>query len=490
MSFLPNVRSNDLTDRDEAAFVDLISNADNFTPRLDSYISTEANIGIYMLPYTPAIVTDATKYRIYVFNTANELTAIVTYCIAFNFADVVNGGSGRGSFQVAKRFVDVNWFNYDYRVDVYLEDSVDPWYTGCISEFDPESQDPDQEDITIYCDGYQTVMNRAIVSEILSPGVQPNGVDNGDYYADAYLLHLITTYMDSSIFDAAYVCSMPVYLDQLNFTGEGLADCINDIVTQVSDNTGHIFEWWIRGQAGGKPKLVIQPQADPNTLDGALTYVTPRLQIPAQFQTEIKDETIYTYTVQNSVADVYNQIALYGGNDPITQQQMYSPYQDSTSISLYGVRQQRVTNDVLLSQASLDNYGTVYLLDNAYPQPKAQFYKFVPTDFARAGAYFSVINKGVDGTGEQYVQADGTSIAPTLPQVYDQYRAVEVDLVLEGTGDRIEQEVQLQAPRPYADGAAYNAIVQSKNQQSALANRQANAQVKSYFVREGGEWVS
>jgi hypothetical protein len=446
---------------------------------------------VFPIIYTPAVVTDAIKYRILVFDKSNKLATILTQVSQFDFIDAVNGGSAQGSFVIDKHFIDTNWFNYDYRVEFYFEDSFDPWYCGYISEFDPEQDDDDVEYITIYTAGYQTFLDRAVVSEILSPGVQPNGVDNGDYYADAYLVHLLTTYLDSAHFAAAFVGSIPIYLDALTFTGEGLGKCVDDVVKQVSSNTGQIYEWWVRGQWGGLPRLIIQVQSNPNNTAITDSFVLPSGKTPVQFITEIKDETMYGFKITNSAAAVYNLIALYGGNDPNTGEQVYNAYQDSTSIALYGARQQRVTNNVLLSQASLTNYATAYLLNNAYPQPQGQFNKWVPFDFARAGVFFQIIIKGLSSTGETFVQTDGSTMTNELPQINDQVRAIQIEVNMQGgTGDRIAMTVSTQAPRPFADNASYNAIVQSKNDQAALTSTNQRTNLKTYFVQDGFDWIS
>lgn len=476
----------------------------SFTTRATrSSVSISAQTGIVgkITVYSPKISSESTKYRIYVFDKSGSLIHVVTDALDFNFTDVVNGGSAAGSFTVKKRYADINGYNYDYRVQLYFEDSVDPWYDGYISEFDPTQQEGDSEFITIYTEGWQTYLGRTIVSEVLSPGLQPNGVNNGTYYADAYLTHLITRYMDATTFAPAIVSSIPVFLNALNFTGQELNKCIDDVVKQVTDSTGHVFEWWVRGVFNGKPTLVIQPQANPSSAGNY--YVTPTLQAPKQYIMEIEGETSYNHHIQNSASGIYNLIALYGGTDPVTGNVVWSPYKDSTSISLYGVRQKRVTNSVLLSQTSLNNYAAVYLLTNAYPQPKGTFAKFSASDFVRAGAWFNIITRGVMGNldgnpqtgltlGELLFQPpSGTTtnnLGYSLTATYSQVRCVQVDTAM--SGDRITQSVSVTAPRPYADHAAYNASLALKSATQADVNRNTTAQVKSYYLRSGLDWIS
>lgn len=342
---------------------------------------------------------DYSKYRIVIFDTVGNIVAIPQDVYEFSFEDIVNGGSGQGSFTVHKNYIDQGWVNYDYRVQIYLNGAVSPWYDGFVVEFDPAQQSgsTDAETITVQTQGWQTRMNYAIVTETLTPSIEAGTMD-----ADTYLIHLIGTYIDAEFFANSYVPSIPINLDGITFNGEGLASCIDDVIQQVGSQTGYLFEWWIRGQLGGQPGLVIQAQQLP-PISGPPTgssYYAPNLTTPTAYLYEFKDETIYQLSVQNTSINLYNMIALYGGT--VNNVQIYGAFFDATSIALFGVRQQQVTNSNLLNSASLSNYATAYLLLNGYPQPQGSFKKYYADDAARAGRWFQLLLRGLgansDGT--------------------------------------------------------------------------------------------
>jgi len=116
--------------------------------------------------------------------------------------------------------------------------------------------------------------------EIYTPGLQPDGVTfNQPIAADTYLAHLVGSsassylggpgglYLDTQTFGTTRIPSpIPVLLSAFTFDVQELNTCIDDIVQQITDNTGAIFEWWVRGVKGGKPAIVIQPQQNPTRL--------------------------------------------------------------------------------------------------------------------------------------------------------------------------------------------------------------------------------
>jgi len=367
----------------------------------------------------------------------------------------------------------------------------DPWYDGRVQEIDQNDTSgatQDYETVEVHCEGWHTHLDDAIVSEVLSPGVQPNGVNNGTMAADTYITHLIAAYMDSAAFAPAFVTSIPVNLDKLTFDGTGLGTCIDNIIKQIQDNTGQTYEWWVRGQLAnlGKPGLVIQPNANPAVV--TTNYYSPSKQIVTQYLTEFMHSTIYGYKIQTSARDLYNMIALYGGNDPLTGLQVYGAFKDSTSIALYGLRQKKVTNSTLLSTTTLSNYATVYLLLNGYPQPQGSFKKFRATDFARGGQWFQVYEPGLVSTDGQLWIVGANQRLGNKPPSLKQVRAVRVVTSIQGQ-DRIEQEVYTTAPRPYIDQAYYGAINESANTQAGKSSLTGQTRLDLFFLVGGGDYT-
>jgi len=435
------------------------------------------------------------KFQLLVFDTSGTLVVAIQDALSGSFEDIINGGSGQGSFVVPRSFVDVGWINYNYRVQFYLQDSIDPWYDGYVIEIDQTQADQssDRETVTIQTDGWQTFMSRSIVTETLSPGVQPNGTDNGIEYADEYLIHLLSTYLDSDHFRSSFISTIQFGLDKLTFDGSGLDDCVNQVVKQVLDETGNLYEWWCRGVRNGLPGIVIQPQQNPSKQPSG--YYTPTRVLTNQYFAEFKDATIYGYTIQNSAQNLYNLIALYGGQDPVTGQQLYGPFKDSTSISLYGLSEKSVTDSSLLSQQSLQNYATAYLLLNGYPQPQGQFTKWAATDYARAGQWFQIHEPGLNATaGIWYLGTNADNLVElsnTHPGNIKQVRAVRVVTIFgqSGQDDRVEQQVYTTAPRPFIDHAYYSAVAQSKGNAAITTLTKPTSQLVNYFLKSGMNYV-
>lgn len=491
---------------------------------------------------------DAKRYRLVIYDANGNIIQIPQDAVSWSFTDVVNGGSAEGTVKFPRRFVDQGWINYNYRVQLYLDDSIDPWYDGYVVDFDPEQQTAQTEGeyITVYTEGWQTWLGNAIVDEVLTPSVGA-----GTMNADTYVNHLISTYMDHNTFTSAYTVAMPIALDQLTFDGEPLNTCIDDIINQVQDNTGRTFEWWVRGVLNGKPGLVIQNNQNPNNVTSP-SYYTPAHTKATNFMLEFKDSTIYEYKIQNSSKDLYNMIALFGGQ--LQNVQVWGAFKDSTSISLYGLRQKKVTNSNLLSPQSLTNYATAYLLLNGYPQPQGSFKKWVASDFARAGQWYEIAEPGLHENTYAYIvqgfqstttsalsagatsiplasttglsvgqplavgsnppiaviaisgvtvtlargltnavvsgaQANSPSISSTHSPNLRQCRSIKVITSIQEGMDRIEQEVYTTAPRPFIDHAYYSAINTTTARAAAQAQTQAQTNLINTFIQQGGDYV-
>lgn len=428
-------------------------------------------------------------YRIVVYDNAGKIVIVPQDVMSFSFEDIVNGGSGQGTMFVKRSFVDQGWMNYDYRVQLYLNDSIYPWYDGRIVEMDPQQfSSNDEEGITLQLEGWSTQMANAIVSEVLTPSAVSyeamyNGLltqFGGTMNADVYLTHLLGTYLDSSIFGSSYIAAMPISLDGFTFDGQALDSCIDAIVKQVLSDTGQIYEWWVRGSAaGGPPRIVIQPQQIPSTAP-AMSYYAPGALKNTDFMLEFKNSTIYDYEIQNNSRNLTNMIALYGGL--VQNVQIYGSYKDSVSISLYGVRQKKVTNSLLLTKASLDGYGAAYVLQNGYPQPQGSFKKYYADDRARAGQWFQIMEGGVADPTTKYIDYLTGDIDPMTTQNVREVRCIRVLTTMQEGTNRIEQQVFTTAPRPFIDQAFYGTINYIAGRTAAMQGFAGPTQLYYYFM--------
>jgi len=414
-------------------------------------------------------------YRIFIYDTNGKLVSIPVDILSGSFEDVVNGGSGAGQFSLPRRFVDVGEVNYEYRVQFYLADSVDPWYDGRIVDFDQEQmENKDSETIIVYTDGWRTRMSYAITSDHVDPGVQPNGQILPLTNADTFLAAEIASKLDSATFGTSYLSSIPVALDKLTFDGTELDKAIEDIVKQVDDNTGNTYEWWVRGKTGGKPQLVIQPNANPNKVTTTYrtpptyTGTTPSAQVKCGYNYEWKNGTIQGYKQTNSGRQIYNMVAAYGGPDPMTKINVYGAFKHSLSISLYGLRQKKITNSVVTSQKSLSMYAAVYLLLNAFPQPQTTFKKVAPSDVDRAGVWYQIMEPSIG----------------VLTQNIKQERCIKVHI--DFGADSLVATMTCTAPRPFIDNAYYAAIGQASRAQTF---RVTSTNLTTYFIAAGFNWI-
>jgi hypothetical protein len=362
-------------------------------------------------------------FRIIMYDQYNNMSNVISSAVSFHCKDVVNGGSAEGEFRIPKKFVDTAFLGEllglagrprSCRLQLYLPDSVDPWYDGRIITVDQiQSSSKDDEVISIITEGWQNALGDAIVSESVNPGVQPNGQNNNSINADTYLIHLFQTYADLTLFNSIMFCtstgygSLPISLNALQFDGQELNKCIDDVVKQIVDQTGFIVEWWVRGinpsrngpAGNGKLNIIVQANqnpslssggaiANPNGLDPNGSHIRP------YFVYAMKDVDLYDYNVQTTAQGVYNMIALYGGRDPITQQQIYQAFIRSDSISLYGIRQKKLTQSNLLSYNTLVLFATQWLAVNAFPQPQATFKMTTPHDSLKGGKWVQVMAPG------------------------------------------------------------------------------------------------
>jgi hypothetical protein len=441
-----------------------------------------ATLGVIAYSGPPMVLPELGKrinYRIELYSLSGDLIAIPQDLISGWFEDAVNGGNTQGYLRLERKFEDTSWIGYEARVKFYLPDSIDPWWDGRIVDFDQQQiEDHDAEYIDLNVEGWKTRLAYAVTSDSLNPGIQPNGQNNGTMNADAWLRGEIGLYLDTSTFGALDVGSflpansIPIILDKIQYDGTGLDEAINTVVAQLQDNTGNIFEWWVRGTSSGKPGLVVQPQQNPAKVSTG--RVSPSVAPQSvDYVYEFKDATTTAYNIQNTGRNIYNMIALYGGTDPTTGQQVYGPFKDSTSISLYGVRQKKVTNNNIVSQQSLANYAAAYVLQNGYPQPMGTFKKVIPSDKARAGQWFQIAIPSYIGNNQVVQQVRCTKVR------CDFGRSVPESII---------QTVSVSAPRPYIDEGYYAAINQAKN---IVALQAANpiAQPANYFVISGFNWI-
>ena len=320
--------------------------------------------------------------NIMVFDTSDNLVDVPADGFEFEVEQVVNGGASTGYIIFPRQYYDIGNIDDGYRVQIYLPDSAQPYWDGRVVKIDRLNKDT-RADMRADLEGWMTALDYAIVSEILTPGVQANGVDNGQMDAGTYLTHLASTYLPSPPAQVpvtiGYVgeSTIGLNLDSLQFDGEGLSSCINDVITQLFDDVNGIWEWFVVGYADKTINLVWRPEQDPN-VQASASWLT-------LFMTDLDQ-----YQVVTDYTRIKNMLVAYGGKDPSTGLTLWGPYTNSASIADHGLRQAKTTFSTAVSQQTLNQFATAWLAIYADPEDLGQFRLLKPTARATAGQWLQI----------------------------------------------------------------------------------------------------
>jgi hypothetical protein len=392
----------------------------------------------------------------------------------------VNGGSGQGTIVFRRDYNSIGQLAYGYYVLVWFwrgsDDptrgvgyqeggliSPDPWYAGYISDIDDKMMETDGQ-VTCKLEGVMKLLDRAIVTETINPGVD----GNPGLSASTYLTHLLTTYQPPFFGPPSIPSGMP-NLSPNQFDGTKLGAAIDTVVKQVRDTSGLLYTWFVRptfnlwglssGPNIGKLGLsvVVQVDQNPNVVSGA-TFKNIFVRAQAA-----------SYKVQTKYRDLVNVIAIYGGQDPITGQQVYGVYQDPVSVATYGAIEDKLFVPYLQSSDACQAYATNYLDLHAYPQAQGEIELLDPDPTLVAG---------------KWVQCFETA-SPSVVQ--KQVRASNVRVAIKG--ERVDQTVSTVSPVPYLDQAIYRMGLHAGGQ-TATAIKRISVDYQNLFVRQGGAVTS
>jgi len=369
--------------------------------------------------------------------------------------DVINGGSAQGTIKFKRNFNQIGALANGYTVLVWFWRSdqsqpTDPYYAGHIVDFDQEQLSASGE-VTIYLEGDAKLLDAAIVTEQANPGI--NGNPNLD--AGLYLQHLDAVYRPPN-FIAGSIPSPMFNMFPTNFDGTKLGAAIDTVSKQGRDVSGALWTWFVRTKHDLTRQLVVQKDQNPNQIAGPL------------FKHLFVGSTVDEYKIQNIYRDIINTVAVYGGKDPITGQQVYGVYSDAASVSTYGAIEDKISVPALQTQAGCQAYATVWLTLHAYPQAQGTMRMLYP-DFALLA-----------GT---WVQCWETPATPSAGNVIKQVRIAQVRVLIEG--ERIEQYLYTASPVPYLDEAVYRMGLNVSVSQ-AIQNSPVPANKQQLYVRSGG----
>lgn len=368
-------------------------------------------------------------YQLKIFDKANNLIDVPADAIDIDLETTINGGSGSGYISFPRQFFQIGAIGDGYRVQLYLPSQVNSqtmalWYDGRITKIDRYMAYATRADVKAYVEGWMTACDFSIVSEIITPGVQSNGINNGQLDAGDYLVHLAQTYLPAppQQVPVAFGYSGPdpigLNLDAMQFDGAPLGAVFDDVIKSLLDNQNNVYEWLVVGSPTGAINLIWRPEQNPNTISSAAFLVLDYTKFDQ-------------YQIVDDFTRVINQVVAYGGKDPTTGMTVWGAYSNSTSIALYGLRQGKISKPTAISQTQINYFATAYLNEYAFPQQSGGFRLLAPDARATAG---------------QWVQIQET------PAFRRQMKLLRVNVKIKG--QRVEQFCYVGLPLPSAEHLA------------------------------------
>jgi hypothetical protein len=378
---------------------------------------------------------------------------------SWSFKSSLNGGSGTGQLIFVRDFNKIGALGEGYTVMIWFWSEgqtmpTDPYYSGTIvDELDQEQLDA-RGRITVQLRGDATQLDRAIVTSTVTGGI---GGTTPMPDAVTYISTLCSQYQPPSFLGANLPSSM-FQLWPLQFDGTKLGACIDTVVKQSLDPSGHSFVWFVKTNRLGQRQVVVQLDQNPNVVPGAtFSYQWPSI-------------TCDQYKIQNIYRNIINVVAIYGGKDPTTGQQVYQVAQDATSIGTAGrgAWEDKLSVPALISNAAALSYAQTWLAQNAYPTASGTARLLNPDPSV------------VPGRWVQFNEVPATSVSAS---VIKQVKIAEVDVQCDG--QRIQQTLNTNSPIPYLDEAIYR-LGQNVSAQGAIQNKPLPVNTQTLFVIAGG----
>jgi hypothetical protein len=375
--------------------------------------------------------------------------------------DVINGGSAAGTIVFRRPFNTIGALGFRYLFQLfiwqrYTPRPADPYWSGHFTDFEQKELDTTGE-ITVTCDGDFKLLDDAIVDVNINPGVGGNpSLDAGQF-----TLSLLDYYQSSAYFGSPTV-PLPMFpLEPTQFTNVALGDAL-DTITKIgrNDTTGQLFIWHVRTKGDLTRKVIVEADPDPN-VDSSVKFIHL-----------FKDAQLVNYDVQTKYADVFNVVAVFGGQDE-NGAQVYGVYEDTASIAALGAAiETTLSNSSICSAAAAAAYAKNQLDLHSSPVATGTFDLLTPNPDILAGVW---------------VQIWETPQIPSAEATIKQVRISDVKISIKG--DRITQTCSLTSPVPYLDDAIYR-LGTEVAVQAAILNTETPANRQSIYVRAGGQVTS
>jgi hypothetical protein len=376
---------------------------------------------------------------------------------SYEVEDVINGGSSQGTFNFRRLFNDIGALGFRYLFQVFLwpqgsQRPADPYWSGHFVDFDQNELNTTGQ-IVAKCEGDFALLNDALVNVQIAP----NEGGNPSLDAATFLTGLLKNYQPNAYFGTASIPSTMFNLEPTLFQDEHLADAIDTVCKIGRDDTsGLLYTWFVRTKGDLTRKVEIVIDQNPNVVS------------TVKFIHLFKDASFANYTVQTKYRDVFNVLAVYGGQDS-NGQQVYGVYQDTASIAALGCAiEAKLSNSSIISAAAAQTYATLQLDLSSSPTAQGNFDLLQPNQEIRAGTWVQI-----------WETPETQEYEATIKQV----RIAMVKLGKKSA--RIYQTCSLQAPTPYLDDAIYRLGVNIAVNET-IQNSQNPGNAQSLYIRAGG----
>jgi hypothetical protein len=377
--------------------------------------------------------------------------------VSIDVEDVINGGSGQGSVVFRRPFNAIGALGFRYLFQLFIWQRgtarpADPCWSGHFVDFEQKELLTTGE-ITATLDGDFKLLDDALVNISINPNVGGNpGLDAGPFTSS-----MLTTFEASAYFGTPSVPATMFPLEPTQFQDDKLGDAL-DTITKIGrdDTSGLLFVWFVRTKGDLTRKVVVQLDQNPNVVAGV------------KFVHLFKDAQLTNYLVQTKYSNVFNVLAVYGGQDD-NGQQVYGVYKDPTSIAVLGATiEARLSNDSIRSQAAAQTYAQNQLDLNSSPIAQGSFDLLEPNPTLLAGTWVQLWETPQTATEEASIK---------------QVRLAVVKWSIKS--ERIVQTCSLESPAPYLDDAIYRLGLET-DVRAAIQNSEAPANRQQLYVRAGG----
>jgi hypothetical protein len=429
--------------------------------------------------------TQAAYWRILILDPTGMMVDIPEADVeSVDFEDIVNGGSGTGTLVLRRDIYNAGAIDHDYTVMIFMWDAhysqplppqsipppppVDPYYVGHVVDIDQEELITHGR-ITFSIEGDATMLADGIVTESINPGA---AYGNPDLPAQDYLLHVITTYQDASLFLAPFLPASMFNLTAAQWDAKELSGVIDDVVKQGRDISGLLYTWRVDygyhlGNPAGAPQTTLTRRI--HVMKDQNPNVDPTIPLVGL----IRHADFTEYKISTKYRDIKNVAAAYGGRDPVSGAQIYGVYDDPVSVGEYRAKETKITNNYILDMTTLQDWAESWFDVHAYPQAQIGMRLLAPRLYIRAGTWVRIL---------EYPTPDDVTTGATMIVKDERVSTVHVTI----KDDRIDMDLTTVSPTPYLDQAIYKIGLHANTVAQQVASHGPPPNHNRTFIRLGG----